>query len=40
MRNAERMKVNVVEMKCSRSMVGVSRMDGVGNKEVRIRERE
>ena len=27
MRNAARMKVNVLEMKCLRSLVGVSRMD-------------
>ena len=30
-------KVNVLEMKCLRSMVGVSRMDGVRNEEVRRR---
>ena len=35
MRSAERRKVNVVEMKCLTSMVGVSRMDRVGNEEVR-----
>ena len=37
MRSAERRKVNVLEMKCSRSFVGVSRMDGVRNEEVRRR---
>ena len=37
MRNAERRKVNVVEMKCSRSLVGVSRMDRVRNEKVRRR---
>ena len=31
MRSAERRKVNVLEMKCSRSLVGVSRMDRVRN---------
>ena len=30
-----RMKVNVLEMKCLRSMFEVSRMDRVGNEEVR-----
>ena len=34
MRSAERMEVNVLEMKCLRILVGVSRMDRVGN-EVR-----
>ena len=34
MRSAERRKVNVLEMKCLRSLVGVSRMDRVSNKEV------
>ena len=34
MRKAERKKVNVPEMKCLRSLVGVSLMDGVGNEEV------
>ena len=38
MRNTERRKVNVLEMKCLRSMVGESRMDigikrGVGELE-------
>ena len=35
MRSAERRKVNVLKMKCLRSLVGVSRMTGVGNEEVR-----
>ena len=34
---AERRNVNVLEMKCLRSLVGVSRMDRVGNVEVRNR---
>ena len=34
MRGAERRKVNVLEMKCLRSLVGVSRMDRVTNEEV------
>ena len=34
MRSAERRKVNVLEMKCLRSMVGVSRLDRVRNEEV------
>ena len=37
MRNAERMKLNVLEMKCLRSLVGVSRMDRVRNEEARRR---
>ena len=37
MRSAERRKVNVLEMKCLKSLVGVSRMDGVRNEEVRRR---
>ena len=37
MRGAERRKVNVLEMKCLRSLVGVSRMDRVRNEEVRRR---
>ena len=37
MRSAERRKVNILEMKCLRSLVGVSRMDGVRNEEVRKR---
>ena len=32
-----RREVNVLEMKCLRSLVGVSRMDSVGNEEVRRR---
>ena len=34
MRSAERRKVNVLEMKCLRSLVGVSRMDRVRNEEL------
>ena len=37
MRSAERRKVNELEMKCLRSLVGVSRMDRVMNEEVRRR---
>ena len=37
MRSAEKRKVNVLEMKCLRSLVGVSRMDRVRNEEVRRR---
>ena len=37
MRSAERRKVNVLEMKCLRSLVGVSRIDRVRNEEVRSR---
>ena len=37
MRSAERRKVNVLEMKYLRSLVGVSRMDRVRNKESRRR---
>ena len=37
MRSAERRKVNVLEIKCVRSMVGVSRMDRVTNEEVNRR---
>ena len=37
MGSAERRKVNVLEMKCLRSLVGVSRMDRVRNQEVRRR---
>ena len=33
MRSAERRKVNVLEMKCLRSLIGVSRMDRVRNEE-------
>ena len=36
-RSAERRKVNVLEMKCLRSLVGVSRMDRVKNEEARTR---
>ena len=35
--NDERRKVNVLEMNCLRSLVGVSRMDRVRNEEVRRR---
>ena len=31
------MEVNVLEMKCLKSLVGVSRMDRVSNEEVRRR---
>ena len=34
MRSAERRKVNVLELKCLRSLVGVSRMDKVRKEEV------
>ena len=37
MRSAERRKVNILEIKCLRSLVGVSRMERVGNEEVRWR---
>ena len=37
MRGAKNTKVNVLEMKCLRSMIGVSRMDRVRNAEVRRR---
>ena len=37
MRSSERKKVNVLEMKCLRSLVGVLRMDRVRNEEVRWR---
>ena len=37
MTSAERRKVNVLEMKCLRSLVGVSRMDRVRNEEVHRR---
>ena len=36
MRSAERGKVNVLEMKCLRNLVGMSRMDRVRNEEVRL----
>ena len=35
MRSAERRKVNVLEMKCLRSLVGVSQLGRVRNEEVR-----
>ena len=34
---SERRKVNVLEMKCLRNLIGVSRMDRVKNEEVRRR---
>ena len=34
MRSAEKRKVNVLEMKCLRSVVGVSRIDRVRNEEL------
>ena len=37
MRSAERRKVNVLEMKCLGSLVGVSRMDRIRNEEVHKR---
>ena len=37
MRRAERSKVNVLKIKCLRSLVGVSRMDRVGNEDLRMR---
>ena len=37
MRSAERRKVNVLEMKCLRSLIGVSRIYRVRNEEVRRR---
>ena len=37
MRSAERRKVNVLEMKCLRSLVGVSQRDRVRNEEVHRR---
>ena len=37
MRSAEKRTVNILEMKCLRSLVGVSRMDRVRNEEVRRR---
>ena len=36
-RNADRRKLNILEMKCLRSLVGVSRMDRARNEEVRRR---
>ena len=37
MRSADRRKVNVLEMKCLTSFIGVSRMDRVRNEEVHRR---
>ena len=37
MRSTEGRKVNVLAMKCLRSLVGVSRLDRVRNEEVRRR---
>ena len=37
MQSIKRKKENVLEMKCLRSLVGVSRMDRVGNEEVHRR---
>ena len=37
MRSSERRKVNILEMKCLRSLFGVLRMDRVKNEEVRSR---
>ena len=37
MKSGERRKVNVLEMKCLKSLVGVSQMEWVRNDEVRIR---
>ena len=37
MRSAERRKVNVLQIKCLRSLVGVSRIDSVKDEEVRRR---
>ena len=39
MRSAERRKVNILQMKCLKSLVGVSRMNRVRNEEVRRRAR-
>ena len=33
MRSAERIKVNILETRCLRSIIGVSQMDRVRNKE-------
>ena len=38
MRSAARRKVNVLEMKCLRNLVGVSRMDRARNEDVRMRD--
>ena len=40
MRSAERRKLNILEMKCMRNLVGVSRMGRVRNEEVHIGELE
>ena len=37
MRSAERRKVNVLDMNCLRSLIGVSRIDRVRNEEVRMK---
>ena len=37
MRSVERRKVNVLEMKCLKSLVGVSRIDKVRNEELRMK---
>ena len=37
MKVTERQKLNVFEMKCLRSMTGISRLDRVGNEVVRAR---
>ena len=37
MRSAERRKLNLLEIKCLRSLVAVSQMDRVRNEEVRRR---
>ena len=37
MRSAERRKLNVLETKCFRSLVGVSRMNRIRNEKVRRR---
>ena len=39
MRSAERRKVNVLEMKCLRSFVGVSQIDRVGMKRKKRKEK-
>ena len=37
MRSAKRRKVNILEMKCLRSLAGVSRMDRIRNGEVKVK---
>ncbi len=37
MRESERNRLDVIEMRCLRSMVGITRMDRVRNEEVRKR---